>query len=88
MASTRLSIHILLRHDFDSSGPPGSGKTRTIGAAAKLWDSQRRHAWIVAHSNVAVLNIAKTLEKCAVDFKLLVSREFHFEWSASILSSP
>ena len=80
MASTRLSKRMMLRHDFDTLGPPGTGKTRTIGAAAAIWDEQRRPAWIVAHSNVAVLNIAETLYKREVDFKLLVSREFHFEW--------
>jgi len=38
--------------------------------------------WIVAHSNVAVKNIAETLFKKEVDFKLLVSKEFYEEWSA------
>ena len=71
---------MLLHHDINTSGPPGTGKTRTIGAAAAIWDEQRRPAWIVAHSNVAVLNIAETLYKREVDFKLLVSKEFHFEW--------
>jgi hypothetical protein len=36
--------------------------------------------WIVTHSNVAVKNIAETLCKKGVDFKLLVSKEFYDEW--------
>jgi hypothetical protein len=39
-----------------------------------------RDVWIVAQSNVAVKNIAEKLVKVGVDFRLLVSKEFHFEW--------
>ncbi|KAF5376648.1 hypothetical protein D9615_007819 [Tricholomella constricta] len=65
-------------------GPPGTGKTTTIAAAVSVWDLARRPAWIVAHSNVAVKNIAETLFKKGVDFKILVSKEFHFEWHEHI----
>lgn len=35
---------------------------------------------VVAHSNVGVQNIAKSLFTKGIDFKLIVSQEFHFEW--------
>lgn len=58
----------------------GTGKTSTISASAKEWDSQGNTVWIAAQSNVAVKNIAESLIKRDVDFRLLVSKEFHFEW--------
>ncbi|KAF9033215.1 P-loop containing nucleoside triphosphate hydrolase protein [Panaeolus papilionaceus] len=61
-------------------GPPGTGKTTTISASAKVWHAHRRPTWIVAQSNVAVKNIAASLYKHKVDFKLIVSKDFHFEW--------
>ncbi|KAF9478008.1 hypothetical protein BDN70DRAFT_809730, partial [Pholiota conissans] len=61
-------------------GPPGTGKTTTIAAASRIWDLAGKCVWIVAHSNVAVKNIAETLFKKEVDFKLLVSKEFFQEW--------
>ncbi|KAF8994635.1 P-loop containing nucleoside triphosphate hydrolase protein [Cyathus striatus] len=61
-------------------GPPGTGKTTTIAAAAKVWDTCKQPAWIVAHSNVAVKNIAESLFKKGVKFILLVSKEFYEEW--------
>jgi hypothetical protein len=37
--------------------------------------------WIVAQSNIAVKNVAEKLVKVGIhQFKLIVSREFHFEW--------
>ncbi|KAG5638090.1 hypothetical protein H0H81_001857 [Sphagnurus paluster] len=60
-------------------GPPGTGKTTTIAAAASRWNQCQQPTWIVAHSNVAVKNIAETLYKRSVDFKILVSKDFHFE---------
>ena len=62
------------------SGPPGTGKTTTIAAASRIWDLCDFPVWIVAHSNVAVKNIAETLFKKKVDFKLIVSKEFYVEW--------
>jgi len=64
------------------TGPPGTGKTTTIAAVSRIWDLHQLPIWIVAHSNVAVKNIAETLFKKEVDFKLLVSKEFYEEWSA------
>ncbi|KAG8844026.1 hypothetical protein FRC20_003655 [Serendipita sp. 405] len=41
--------------------------------------------WIVAQSNVAVKNVAEKLIKVGIlDFKLIVSGEFHFEWHEHI----
>ena len=64
-------------------GPPGTGKTTVIAAAVTSFHHADRHrsVWIAAQSNVAVKNIAEKL--CAVgfhDFKLLVSKDFHFDW--------
>ncbi|KAF9049492.1 P-loop containing nucleoside triphosphate hydrolase protein [Hymenopellis radicata] len=61
-------------------GPPGTGKTSTIAASAKIWTEQRKPTWIVAHSNVAVKNIAEKLASTRIDFKLIVSKEFFVEW--------
>lgn len=63
-----------------SSGPPGTGKTSTIAAALHLWQVERRPVWVIAQSNVGVQNIAEKLHEKEIDFKLLVSKEFHFEW--------
>jgi hypothetical protein len=70
-----------------SSGPPGTGKTTTIAAAAKIWQRRRQPAWIIAHSNVAVKNIAEKLFKEEVSFKIIVSKGFHFEWYVLLSAS-
>ena len=37
--------------------------------------------WLVAQSNVAVKNIAEKLASSDfVEFKILVSKDFHFDW--------
>ncbi|KAI0343425.1 P-loop containing nucleoside triphosphate hydrolase protein [Trametopsis cervina] len=62
-------------------GPPGTGKTSTIAAAADCWIQQAQPVWIIAQSNVGVKNIARSfISKNITGFKLLVSKEFHFEW--------
>ncbi|KAK0471193.1 P-loop containing nucleoside triphosphate hydrolase protein [Armillaria novae-zelandiae] len=61
-------------------GPPGTGKTSTISAAAEIWRQSGLPAWIIAHSNVAVKNIAEKLASNGVDFKTIVSKEFYVEW--------
>ncbi|KAG0705729.1 P-loop containing nucleoside triphosphate hydrolase protein [Suillus ampliporus] len=65
-------------------GPPGTGKTTVIAASV---DSIIRTGdldstvWLVAQSNVTVKNIAEKLDKVGFrDFKLLVSRDFHYDW--------
>jgi hypothetical protein len=49
------------------------------------WQSRLNTVWIAAQSNVAVKNIAEKLVKVGVPFRLLVSKEFHFEWSVRVL---
>ncbi|THH33182.1 hypothetical protein EUX98_g960 [Antrodiella citrinella] len=67
-------------------GPPGTGKTTVIAASvASLMTNpsytEERFIWLLAQSNVAVKNIAEKLADVGfLDFKLLVSNEFHFEW--------
>ncbi|KIK80188.1 hypothetical protein PAXRUDRAFT_15928 [Paxillus rubicundulus Ve08.2h10] len=64
-------------------GPPGTGKTTVIAAAVLSHDyaKSNRTIWIAAQSNVAVKNIAEKLIKEGFDkFKLLVSKDFHFDW--------
>lgn len=64
-------------------GPPGTGKTSVIASFIQyaILSQSRSGIWLVAQSNVAVKNIAEKLIKC--DFyawKLLVSKDFHFDW--------
>jgi regulator of nonsense transcripts 1 len=65
---------------LDYTGPPGTGKTTTIAAAAAIWVSHKQPCWIIAQSNVGVKNIAEKLFQKEVDFRLIVSQEFYFEW--------
>lgn len=63
------------------AGPPGTGKTTTISAAVDWWHQNKQPVYIVAQSNVGVKNIARSLAKKEFsDFKLLVSKEFYYEW--------
>jgi regulator of nonsense transcripts 1 len=53
--------------------------------AATVWSKVAEHwentIWIIAQSNVAVKNVAEKLaESGFLDFKLLVSTDFHFDW--------
>ncbi|KAJ7773413.1 hypothetical protein B0H16DRAFT_1304711 [Mycena metata] len=65
-------------------GPPGTGKTTVIAAAVmsiSLSFARGRTVWLVAQSNVAVKNIAEKLASVDfLDFKLLVSKDFHYDW--------
>lgn len=64
-------------------GPPGTGKTTVIAAAVVsiMASGNGQNVWLVAQSNVAVKNIAEKLADVGfLDFKLLVSKDFHFEW--------
>ncbi|KAF5360173.1 hypothetical protein D9758_011319 [Tetrapyrgos nigripes] len=65
-------------------GPPGTGKTTVIASAAAYWSSFRLPVWIIGHSNVSVKNIAEKLWKQKVPFKIIVSKEFYFEWHEHI----
>lgn len=65
-------------------GPPGTGKTTVIAAAVtSVMASKDRTltVWLVAQSNVAVKNIAEKLAQVGFwGFKILVSKDFHFDW--------
>ena len=83
-----MAVEKVLSSDDDNRvvmihGPPGTGKTTVIAAAVTSFHYADRHrsVWIAAQSNVAVKNIAEKF--CDVgfhDFKLLVSKDFHFDW--------
>lgn len=65
-------------------GPPGTGKTRVIARAVL---ETHGSMWLTAQSNVAVKNIAEKLASVGFwDFKLLVSKDFHFDWYAIVMS--
>ena len=63
-------------------GPPGTGKTSVIAAFVQYAVEEGASGiWLVAQSNVAVKNIAEKLMDIEfLDWKLLVSKDFHFEW--------
>ncbi len=61
-------------------GPPGTGKTSTIAAALQHYERNREPTWVIAHSNVGVKNIAETLVKRNIDFKVIVSQDFYYDW--------
>jgi regulator of nonsense transcripts 1 len=61
-------------------GPPGTGKTTVIAASVTSM-ARYRPIWIIAHSNVAIKNVAEKLADVKfLDFKLLVSMDFHYDW--------
>ena len=70
---------------FLVQGPPGTGKTTVIAAAVvRLTQVKRGNnfgIWLVSQSNVAVKHIAEKLADIGfLDFKILVSEDFMFEW--------
>ncbi|CCM01391.1 uncharacterized protein FIBRA_03442 [Fibroporia radiculosa] len=77
--STESNDQICLIH-----GPPGTGKTTVIAASVTsiIAASKSDHGvWLIAQSNVAVKNIAEKLGSVGFwEFKVLVSKDFHFEW--------
>ncbi|KAF9553827.1 hypothetical protein CPC08DRAFT_727629 [Agrocybe pediades] len=77
--SNKNDHRVLLVH-----GPPGTGKT-TVIAASVISTMQlpggKSTLWLTAQSNVAVKNIAEKLATIGFfDFKILVSKDFHFDW--------
>ncbi|KAF8071840.1 P-loop containing nucleoside triphosphate hydrolase protein [Lyophyllum atratum] len=67
-------------------GPPGTGKTSVIASFVQFAiQTGYDGIWLVAQSNVAVKNIAeKLLSAGFTDWKLLVSKDFIFEWHEHI----
>ncbi|RXW22819.1 hypothetical protein EST38_g3023 [Candolleomyces aberdarensis] len=64
-------------------GPPGTGKTTVIAASTQsiVQSDPLATVYLIAHSNVAVKNIAeKLVNSDFLDFRIIVSREFHFDW--------
>lgn len=67
-------------------GPPGTGKTSVIAASVinMMSGPSPRTVWLIAQSNVAVKNIAEKLAEVGfLNFRLLVSKDFHFDWYVS-----
>ncbi|KAG6888424.1 hypothetical protein C0992_008504 [Termitomyces sp. T32_za158] len=67
-------------------GPPGTGKTSVIASFVQLSIQMGYDGiWLVAQSNVAVKNIAEKLMKTGfLEWRLLVSKDFIFEWHEHI----
>lgn len=65
-------------------GPPGTGKTTVIASYVHFATREgQRGIWLIAQSNVAVKNIAEKLFNVGFeDWKLVVSKDFQFEWLA------
>jgi AAA domain len=63
-------------------GPPGTGKTTVIATyVISAITAGQRGIWLMAQSNVAVKNIAEKLAKLKFfGFKLIVSKDFHYDW--------
>jgi regulator of nonsense transcripts 1 len=89
--SQRAALTKMLSPSLDAlltlvQGPPGTGKTTVIATyVLSAINAGKRGIWLMAQSNVAVKNIAEKLAKLEFfDFKLLVSKSFHFEWCVAI----
>ncbi|KAJ7274279.1 P-loop containing nucleoside triphosphate hydrolase protein [Mycena haematopus] len=86
--SQKMAVSAIVSNDRINviQGPPGSGKTTVIAAVVASISSsgiraQDKSIWLIAQSNVAVKNIAEKLASVDfLDFKLIVSKEFHFDW--------
>lgn len=85
--SQLLAVEQMLAHDGGTDvsviqGPPGTGKTTVIAAfASSILAGSKRTLWLTAKSNVAVKNIAEKLADCGIlNWKLVVSRDFHLGW--------
>ncbi|CAE6470205.1 unnamed protein product [Rhizoctonia solani] len=62
-------------------GPPGTGKTSTITAAAIRLVDSGEYVWIVAQSNVGISNVARKLRDIDFeDFILIVADEYYSWW--------
>jgi hypothetical protein len=81
-AVNTMSSNMDAHHITIIQGPPGTGKTSVIAAFVQYAiDEAANGIWLVAQSNVAVKNIAeKLMDVGFLDWKLLVSKDFHFQW--------
>jgi len=90
--SQQKAVAAILSEDASSrivmiQGPPGTGKTTVISAAVQrlresILSTKYGHGtYLLAQSNIAVKNIAEKLVNINfLDFRILVSKEFHFDW--------
>jgi primosomal protein N' len=81
------AINQMLDHADESrvtiiQGPPGTGKTTVIASYVKTAVAAGQTGiWLIAHSNIAVKNIAEKLADFGLsNWKLLVSTEFYEFW--------
>ncbi|OLL26786.1 Regulator of nonsense transcripts 1 [Neolecta irregularis DAH-3] len=80
------AARLIVRNEQDVTfvhGPPGTGKTTVIVAAATAWSAKNPKGliYIVAQSNTAVKNIAEAFLKYSqTDFRIVVSNEFYEGW--------
>ncbi len=88
-ASQCRAVHLILSNRDANrvtviQGPPGTGKTTVIAAtvtSVMASIDRTRTLWLVAQSNVAVKNIAEKLASIEfLAFKILVSKDFHYDW--------
>jgi regulator of nonsense transcripts 1 len=95
--SQKAAVHAIFSNEPSDrivliQGPPGTGKTTVIAATVLCLVRSPRpgdNIWLIAQSNVAVKNIAEKLAASAfLDFKILVSKDFHFDWYATSFLSP
>ena len=87
-ASQQLAVNTMVSDSDDHritivQGPPGTGKTSVIASyvdfSVNSWNT--KGIWLVAQSNVAVKNIAeKLISSGFTKWKILVSKDFHFDW--------
>ena len=63
-------------------GPPGTGKTTVIASyVLTAVSAGQTGIWLIAHSNIAVKNIAEKLADFGLtNWKLLVAKEFYEFW--------
>ncbi|KAF8756563.1 AAA domain [Rhizoctonia solani] len=61
-------------------GPPGTGKTSTITAAAIRLVKSGEYVWIVAQSNVGISNVADKLRKIKFDDFVLIVADEYYQW--------
>lgn len=96
-SQNRAVKRILSNASFDRvcliQGPPGTGKTTVIAASVHSFLADTTSGlgsciWLMAQSNVAVKNIAEKLAETGfLNFTLLVSLDFHFEWRVVFVGS-